>query len=73
MLKLICRTAGSLIGRTVGDMICPGPGGEIGAKIGRMVGGSYGDIASDPANWAEGIAYKADCIRSFGFDPIDFL
>ena len=54
-------------------MIAPGAGGEIGARIGSMAGGSYGSIASDPANWAEGIAYKADCIRTLGFDPTDFL
>lgn len=73
MLKFICSCAGSFIGRAVGEMIAPGAGGEIGARIGSMAGGSYGSIASDPANWAEGIAYKADCIRTLGFDPTDFL
>ena len=73
MLKFICSCAGSFIGRAVGEMIASGAGGEIRARIGSMAGGSYGSIASDPANWAEGIAYKADCIRTLGFDPTDFL
>ena len=73
MLKLICGIAGSFLGRAVGDMICPGIGGQIGAQLGTFAGGSYGNIASDPANWAAGLAYKAECIETLGFDPTDFF
>lgn len=73
MLGFVCRTIGNTFGRAVGDMICPGVGGEIGGKIGTWLGNAYAGIAGDPTAWTEGLSFEAECIENLGSGPLNIL
>lgn len=73
LVKLISKTVAKHLCGAVGDMIFPGVGGVIGRTIGNAIGGAYGDIASDPQNWADGLAIKNELFDTLGYDPFDFL
>ncbi len=73
--KGICKYGLGAIGECIGECIAPGVGGPIGRRIGRGIGSAIGpevsDTFTDPDAWAAGMAYKADCIKEYGFDPLD--
>lgn len=75
IVKSFCNYGLGFVGECVGNLVAPGVGGQIGKQIGkgiaRAMGPEISDIYNDPNSWAEGIAYKAECIREYGFDPTD--
>lgn len=72
IIKKTCQYVGSAIGAFINPVF----GKEVGGIVGRFIGslldnGAIEDVFTDPNNWREGMAIKAEYIRELGWDPFD--